>query len=64
MKKTNNRYTCYCFHNVKTDEIHSFVNWSRRSIRKRLIKWGKPRDWENVTNEYRRLYLSCEATES
>ena len=64
MKKINNRSTFYCFHNVKTDEIRSFVNWSRRSIRKRLIKSGKPRDWKNVTNEFVRLYESCEATES
>ena len=64
MKKDNNRYTYYIFYNVKTYEIRSFVNWSRRQIRKKLVKFGKPRDWKDVTNEYGRLYESCEATES
>ena len=64
MKKTNNRSTYYIFYNVKTYELRSFLNWSRRQIRKRLVKSGKPRDWKNVTNEYVRLYESCEATES
>ena len=63
MKKTRKRSTYYIFYNVATLEICSFLNWSRRQIRKRLVRWGKPRDWKDVTNEYARLYLSCEVTE-
>lgn len=68
MKKTRKRstyyiFTYYIFYNVTTHDIYSFYNWSRRQIRKRLVKWGKPRDWKDVTNEYARLYLSCEVTE-
>ena len=58
------RYTHYVFYNRVTREMQDFTNWSRRKIRKRLIKSGKPRDWRNVTNEFVRLYESCEATES
>lgn len=58
------RYTHYVFYNRVTCEMHEFTNWSRRKIRKRLEKAGKPRDWRNVTNEFVRLYESCEATES
>ena len=64
MKEANTRYTYYIFCNVKTYEIRSFVNWSRRQIRKKLVKFGKPRDWKDVTKEYAELYQSCEATES
>lgn len=58
------RYTHYVFYNRVTREMQEFTNWSRRKIRKRLEKAGKPRDWRNVTNEFVRLYESCEATES
>ena len=64
MKKTNNRSTYYIFYNVKTYDLRSFLNWSRRQIRKQLVKSGNPRDWKDVTKEYVRLYESCEATES
>lgn len=63
MKKTRKRSTYSIFYNVKTREICDFINWSRRKIRKRLVMWGNPRDWKDVTNEYARLYLSCEVTE-
>lgn len=63
MKKTRKRSTYFIFYNVKTREICDFTNWSRRQIRKRLVRWGNPRDWKDVTNEYARLYLSCEVTE-
>ena len=58
------RYTHYVFYNRTTREMQEFTNWSKRKIRKRLEKAGKPRDWRNVTNEFVRLYESCEATES
>ena len=58
------RYTHYVFYNRVTREMQEFTNWSKRKIRKRLEKAGKPRDWRNVTNEFVRLYESCEATES
>lgn len=63
MKKTRKRSTYAIYYNVTTREICDFRNWSRRQIRKRLVQWGKPRDWKDVTNEYARLYLSCEVTE-
>ena len=64
MKKTNNRSTYYIFYNIKTYDLRSYLNWSRRQIRKQLVKFGNPRDWKDVTKEYVRLYESCEATES
>ena len=64
MKKANNRSTYYIFYNVKTYDLRSFLNWSRRQIRKRLVKFGNPRDWKDVTKEYRRLYESCEVSEN
>lgn len=42
MKKINNRSTYYVFYNIKTYELCSFLNWSRRQIRKRLVKFGNP----------------------
>ena len=64
MKKTNNRSTYYIFYNIKTYDLRSFLNWSRRQIRKQLVKFGNPRDWKDVTKEYAELSESCEATES
>ncbi len=55
------RYTHYVFYNRVTREMQEFTNWSRRKIRKRLEKWGNPRDWENITSEFEALYESCEA---
>ena len=63
MKKTRKRSTYDIFYNVTTHEICDFYNLSRRQIRKRLVKWGKPRDWKDVTDEYARLYLSHKVTE-
>ena len=64
MKKSRKRSTYYIFYNATTHDIYDFYNWSRRQIRKRLVRWGKPRDWKDVTNEYARLYLSREVTET
>lgn len=54
-------YTHYVFYNRVTREMQEFTNWSRRRIRKRLEKAGKPRDWKDITKEFEALYESCEA---
>lgn len=56
------RYTHYVFYNCTTREMQEFTNWSRRKIRKRLEKAGKPRDWEDITKKFKALYESCEVS--
>ena len=58
------RYTHYVFYNRTTREMQEFTNWSKRKIRKRLEKAGKPRDWEDITKNFEALYESCELSEN